>query len=102
MALLDDMASGQEIYSINEVFLISDVSSIAAYLSRDIMNLALHGLGANWCDDYRQAKAGVILNDFYPSGAMQLDMFSQQLLRVSTDALMAAADQINRLGMGKV
>ncbi|WBV24348.1 DUF4113 domain-containing protein [Pantoea piersonii] len=80
----------------------SDVSGIALYLSRDIISLALRGLEAIWCDGYRQAKAGVTLGDFYPSGATQLDMFSQQLLRASTDTLMAATDQINRSGMGKV
>lgn len=68
MALLDDMASRQEIYSIDEASLMSDVSSIAAYLSQDIISPALRGLEAIWRDGYRQAKAGVTLGDFYPSG----------------------------------
>ena len=80
----------------------SHASGVAAYLSRDIISLTLRGLEAIWCDGYRQAKADVTLGDFYLSGAAQLNMFSQQLLRASTDALMAASDQINRLGMGKV
>jgi DNA polymerase V len=80
----------------------SDVSSIAAYLSRDIISPALRRLEAIWRDGYRQAKTGVTLSHFYPSGVAQLDMFSQQLPRASTDTLMAAIDQINRSGMGKV
>ena len=70
--------------------------------TRDIIGLALRALDAIWRDGYRYAKAGVTLGDFYQSGVAQLDMFSQQLPRANTDALMSALDQINSSGLGKV
>lgn len=70
--------------------------------TRDIIDSALRGLGTIWRDGYRYAKAGVMLGDFYQSGVAQFDMFSEQLPRANADALMAALDNINRSGRGKV
>lgn len=53
MAVLNGIASGQEIYFIDEVSLMSEVSGIVAYLSWDIISLTLRGLKAIWRDGYR-------------------------------------------------
>ncbi|EIB96626.1 translesion error-prone DNA polymerase V subunit UmuC [Pantoea sp. Sc1] len=70
--------------------------------TRDIIESALHGLGTIWREGFRYAKAGVMLGDFYPSGMTQFDLFSEQQPRANADALMAALDNINRSGKGKV
>lgn len=70
--------------------------------TRDIIGFALRALERIWRDGYRYAKAGITLGDFYQSGVVQLDMFSQQLPRENADALMSAVDKINRSGLGKI
>ena len=70
--------------------------------TRDIIAVALNGLGSVWRDGYRYAKAGVMLGDFYQSGVAQFDLFSEQQPRANADVLMAALDSINRSGKGKV
>lgn len=70
--------------------------------TRDIVNFATRGLDSIWRQGYRYAKAGIMLGDFYQSGVAQLDMFSEQLPRANADELMAALDQINKSGLGKI
>ncbi len=70
--------------------------------TRDIVGFALRGLDSIWRDGFRFAKAGIMLGDFYQTGIAQLDMFSENQPRANADALMAALDNINKSGLGKV
>lgn len=55
-----------------------------------------------WMDGHRYAKAGVMLNDFTPSGVAQLNLFDDLQPRKHSDALMKVLDGINHSGKGKV
>lgn len=70
--------------------------------SRDIINAAVKALGRIWLDGRRYAKAGVMLNDFTPSGVSQLNLFDEVQPREHSDALMKVLDGINHSGKGKV
>ncbi len=43
--------------------------------SRDIIEAAIRALDRVWISGHRYAKAGVMLNDFTPSGVAQLNLF---------------------------
>ncbi|EMN5850629.1 Y-family DNA polymerase [Enterobacter hormaechei] len=70
--------------------------------TRDIINAAVKALDRIWIDGHRYAKAGVMLNDFTPSGVSQLNLFDDVQPREHSDALMKVLDGINHSGKGKV
>lgn len=70
--------------------------------TRDIINAAVKALDRIWMDGHRYAKAGVMLNDFTPSGVSQLNLFDEVQPREHSDALMKVLDGINHSGKGKV
>ncbi|EKS7709182.1 Y-family DNA polymerase [Salmonella enterica] len=55
-----------------------------------------------WLDGHRYAKAGVMLNDFTPSGVSQLNLFDEEQPRAQSDELMKVLDRINHSGKGKI
>ncbi len=70
--------------------------------SRDIIAVALSCLDAIWKDGYRYQKGGVMLGDFYSQGIAQLGLFDDNQPKANSAALMAALDEINQSGKGKV
>jgi DNA polymerase V len=70
--------------------------------SRDIIAAALSCLDAIWKDGYRYQKGGVMLGDFYSQGIAQLGLFDDNQPKANSAALMAALDEINQSGKGKV
>ncbi|MEG5704672.1 Y-family DNA polymerase [Enterobacter hormaechei] len=70
--------------------------------TRDIINAAVKALDRIWMDGHRYAKAGVMLNDFTPSGVSQLNLFDEVQPREHSDELMKVLDGINHSGKGKV
>lgn len=70
--------------------------------TRDIINAAVKALDRIWLDGHRYAKAGVMLNDFTPSGVSQLNLFDEVQPRAHSDELMKVLDGINHSGKGKV
>jgi len=70
--------------------------------TRDIIAAAVRSLDRVWLNGYRYAKAGVMLNDFTPTGVSQLNLFDEVQPRAQSDQLMKALDDINRSGLGKV
>lgn len=70
--------------------------------TRDIINAAVKALDKVWLDGHRYAKAGVMLNDFTPSGVSQLNLFDDVKPQARSDELMKALDGINHSGLGKV
>ncbi|WP_435956158.1 Y-family DNA polymerase [Dryocola sp. BD626] len=70
--------------------------------TRDIINVAVKALDRIWMDGHRYAKAGVMLNDFTPSGVSQLNLFDEVQPREHSNALMKVLDGINHSGLGKV
>lgn len=70
--------------------------------TRDIIAAAVKSLDRIWLDGYRYAKAGVMLNDFTPTGVSQLNLFDEILPRAHSEQLMKALDSINHSGLGKV
>lgn len=70
--------------------------------SRDVINAAVRALDRIWVDGHRYAKAGVMLNDFVPSGVSQLTLFDDVQPRPNSDQLMKVLDGINNSGMGHV
>ncbi|EOE7356176.1 TPA: Y-family DNA polymerase [Enterobacter hormaechei] len=70
--------------------------------TRDIINAAVKALDSIWLDGHRYAKAGVMLNDFTPSGVSQLNLFDEVQPRAYSDELMKVLDGINHSGKGKV
>lgn len=70
--------------------------------TRDIINAAVKALNRIWIDGHRYAKAGVMLNDFTPTGVSQLNLFDDVKPQERSDELMKALDGINHSGLGKV
>ncbi|EMZ3823287.1 Y-family DNA polymerase [Salmonella enterica] len=70
--------------------------------TRDIISAAVKALDSIWLDGHRYAKAGVMLNDFTPSGVSQLNLFDEEQLRAQSDELMKVLDRINHSGKGKI
>lgn len=92
-------------FAVNEVYY-GNVASEKLLLptrdTRDIINAAVKALDRIWMDGHRYAKAGVVLNDFTPSGVSQLNLFDEVQPREHSDALMKVLDGINQSGKGKV
>jgi len=70
--------------------------------TRDIINAAVKALDRIWLDGHRYAKAGVILNDFTPTGVAQLNLFDDVKPQKRSEELMKALDGINHSGLGRV
>ncbi|QXD01252.1 Y-family DNA polymerase [Klebsiella sp. PL-2018] len=70
--------------------------------TRDIIAAAVRSLNRIWVPGHRYAKAGVMLNDFTPTGVSQLSLFDDVQPRANCEALMRAVDGINHSGLGKV
>lgn len=70
--------------------------------TRDIISAAVKVLDSIWLDGHRYAKAGVMLNDFTPSGVSQLNLFDEEQPRAQSDELMKVLDRINHSGKGKI
>ncbi|EHM1449971.1 translesion error-prone DNA polymerase V subunit UmuC, partial [Salmonella enterica] len=66
--------------------------------TRDIISAAVKALDSIWLDGHRYAKAGVMLNDFTPSGVSQLNLFDEEQPRAQSDELMKVLDRINHSG----
>ncbi|EDW1127563.1 TPA: Y-family DNA polymerase [Salmonella enterica] len=70
--------------------------------TRDIISAAVKALDSIWLDGHRYAKAGVMLNDFTPSGVSQLNLFDEEQPRAQSDELMKVLDRISHSGKGKI
>ncbi|MEG5552333.1 translesion error-prone DNA polymerase V subunit UmuC [Enterobacter wuhouensis] len=70
--------------------------------TRDIIAAAINALDRIWVDGYRYAKAGVMLNDFTPTGVSQLNLFDDVQPRKQSEELMRVLDGINHSGLGKI
>ncbi|KFC76657.1 Y-family DNA polymerase [Buttiauxella agrestis] len=70
--------------------------------TRDIIAAAMKALDRIWQDGHRYAKAGIMLNDFTPTGVSQLNLFDEIQPRPASDELMKVLDRINHSGLGKV
>ena len=70
--------------------------------TRDIINASVKALDCIWLDGHRYAKAGVMLNDFTPTGVAQLNLFDDVKPRECSEELMKALDGINHSGLGRV
>ncbi|MDJ0034108.1 MULTISPECIES: translesion error-prone DNA polymerase V subunit UmuC [Erwiniaceae] len=70
--------------------------------SRDIIEAAMRALDRGWISGHRYAKAGVMLNDFTPSGVAQLNLFDEVQPRANSKPLMQVIDHINQTGMGNI
>ncbi|MCD6527483.1 MAG: translesion error-prone DNA polymerase V subunit UmuC [Desulfuromonas sp.] len=70
--------------------------------SREIVALATQLLKSIWKEDYRYAKAGVMLGDLCLEDRLQPGLFDDPQQRAHSRQLMQAIDQINHSGRGKV
>ena len=70
--------------------------------TRDIIHAASEALAHIWRNGHRYMKAGVMLTDFFSNGVAQLNLFDEQPPKPNSAALMAAIDDLNRSGKGKV
>lgn len=70
--------------------------------SRDIIAAAMRALDRIWISGHRYAKAGVMLNDFTPSGVSQLNLFDEAPPRPDSESLMQVIDGINQSGLGSI
>jgi DNA polymerase V len=92
-------------FALNEPYygnIVSTKLHIPTQDSRDIIAAALNCLDAIWKDGYRYQKGGVMLGDFYSQGIAQLGLFDDNQPKANSAALMAALDEINQSGKGKV
>lgn len=70
--------------------------------TRDIIAAATRALDHIWVEGHRYAKAGIMLNDFTPTGVAQLNLFDDVQPRRGSDQLMAVLDGINHSGLGQL
>lgn len=70
--------------------------------TRDVIAAAVKALDRIWTDGHRYAKAGIMLNEFTPTGVAQLNLFDEHQPRPSSEQLMKVLDGINNSGLGKV
>lgn len=68
--------------------------------TRDIIQAAMSALDKIWIDGHRYAKAGVMLNNFTPTGVSQLNLFDETPPKKNSDELMKLIDGINQSGLG--
>lgn len=70
--------------------------------TRDIIASAVRSLNRIWVPGHRYAKAGVMLNDFTPTGVSQLSLFDDVQPHANSEALMKVVDGINHSGLGNI
>jgi DNA polymerase V len=70
--------------------------------TRDIIAAAITCLERIWVDGHRYMKAGIMLDDFTPTGVSQLNLFDENQPRPHSDELMQVLDSINHSGLGKL
>lgn len=70
--------------------------------TRDIVVAAMKCIERILLDGHRNAKAGIMRNDFTPTGVSQLNLFDETQSRPGSDALMKELDGISHSGQGKV
>ncbi|EQA5708711.1 translesion error-prone DNA polymerase V subunit UmuC, partial [Cronobacter sakazakii] len=70
--------------------------------TRDVITAAVKALDRIWTDGHRYAKAGIMLNEFTPTGVTQLNLFDEHQPRPDSEQLMKVLDGINNSGLGKV
>lgn len=70
--------------------------------TRDVITAAVKALDRIWTDGHRYAKAGIMLNEFTPTGVAQLNLFDEYQPRPDSEQLMNVLDGINNSGLGKV
>ncbi|HBL7007446.1 TPA: Y-family DNA polymerase [Citrobacter koseri] len=70
--------------------------------TRDIIAAAVNCLDRIWVNGFRYMKAGIILDDFTPTGVSQLNLFDEELHHTNSEQLMHVLDSINHSGLGKV
>ncbi|MCH2683671.1 translesion error-prone DNA polymerase V subunit UmuC [Leclercia adecarboxylata] len=80
----------------------SEKIHIPTHDTRDVIAAAISALDRIWVDGYRYAKAGVMLNDFTPTGVSQLNLFDDIQPRERSEELMKVLDGINHSGLGKI
>lgn len=92
-------------FAANEIYY-SNVASeqllVPTQDTRDVIAAAVRSLDRIWQDSHRYAKAGVMLNDFTPTGVSQLNLFDEVQPRACSDELMKVLDGINHSGLGKL
>ncbi|MNR02413.1 DNA polymerase V subunit UmuC [compost metagenome] len=92
-------------FAVNEPYYSNVASERVITPTRDtraIIAVAIKCLGRIWVDGYRYMKAGIMLDDFSPTGLSQLNLFDEDKPHVNSDKLMNALDSINNSGLGKV
>lgn len=92
-------------FAVNEFYygnVASEQLLIPTQDTRDVIAAAVRSLDRIWQDSHRYAKAGVMLNDFTPTGVSQLNLFDEVQPRACSDELMKVLDGINHSGVGKV
>lgn len=92
-------------FTVNESYygnMASEQLMIPTQDTRDIIAAAVRSLERIWQDGHRYAKAGVMLNDFTPTGISQLNLFDDEQPRACSSELMKVLDGINHSGLGKV
>jgi DNA polymerase V len=92
-------------FAVNEPYygnMASELIMIPTQDTRDIIAAAVRSLERIWQDGHRYAKAGVMLNDFTPTGVSQLNLFDDEQPRACSSELMKVLDGINHSGLGKV
>ncbi|ECG4908888.1 translesion error-prone DNA polymerase V subunit UmuC [Salmonella enterica subsp. enterica serovar Oranienburg] len=89
-------------FAVNEAYYANVASEKLLLPTRDIISAAVKALDSIWLDGHRYAKAGVMLNDFTPSGVSQLNLFDEEQPRAQSDELMKVLDRINHSGKGKI
>ncbi|EDZ9094242.1 translesion error-prone DNA polymerase V subunit UmuC [Salmonella enterica] len=92
-------------FSVNESYygnVASETLSTPTRDTRDIIGAAIKSLKRIWLEGHRYARAGIMLNDFSPTGLAQLNLFDDVQPRAQSDQLMAVLDNINHSGLGKI
>lgn len=92
-------------FAVNEPYygnMASEQLMIPTQDTRDIIAAVVRSLERIWQDGHRYAKAGVMLNDFTPTGVSQLNLFDDEQPRACSSELMKVLDGINHSGLGAV
>ena len=92
-------------HAVNEVFYGNSAGeklTLPTQDTRDIIEVAMRTLDRIWLDGRRYMKAGIMLDDFTPSGVSQLNLFDDAQPRANSAQLMKVLDGINQSGLGNV
>ncbi|MCW0323407.1 Protein UmuC [Pantoea dispersa] len=68
--------------------------------TRDVIGVAMRSLDRIWLNGQRYMEAGMMLNDFTPNGASQLNLFDEDTPRASSVQLMKVLDGFDQSGLG--